>query len=64
MTYDDAVLSDFDVASDSGSFNDAVRTDVDVVAYFHGVVVEVTSVCLVRWSIKLLDSAHSRRVHR
>lgn len=57
MTYDDAVLSDFDVASDSSCFNDAVRTDVDVVAYLHGVVVEVASVCLVWWSIKALRSA-------
>lgn len=47
-TYDDAILAYLDVIPDSGSLDDGVGTDVNVVAYFHRVVVEVASICFVR----------------
>ena len=47
--YNDAVLADLDMVTDSSCLNDGVGTDVDVISYFHRIVIEVSAVRLVRW---------------
>jgi hypothetical protein len=46
-TYDDTVLAYFDVVPNLRRLDDRVRTNVNVVADFHGVVVEVSAICLI-----------------
>jgi len=47
-TYDHAVLPNFDVVTNSGSFNDSPGPNVNVVPYLHGIIIEIPSVRLVR----------------
>lgn len=51
-TYNNTIFTDLDVIPDRGGLNHRVRTDVNVVAYFHRVVIEVASICFVRRSVK------------
>lgn len=61
-THDDTIPPDLDVISYLCSFDDAVCAYVHMIAYLHGIVVEVASVCLVwrsagaaqlcRWAIR------------
>lgn len=63
LTDDDAVFAYLDVVPDSGCFDDGVRANVNVVSDLHWVVIEVSSVCLVRWSIKYqVSSTESRMI--
>jgi hypothetical protein len=55
-THYDAVLPDLNVIPNRRGFHYRASTDVNVIAYFHGVVVEVPSVGLVRWSMGGEDS--------
>jgi hypothetical protein len=47
-TYNDAVSSDFDVVPDSRCLHHGVCADVNVIAYFHWVVVEVPAIRFIR----------------
>lgn len=49
-THNDAVLPNLNVTSYSRRLDDRVRAYVDMIAYFHGVVVEVPPIGFVRWS--------------
>ena len=46
-TYNDTVLPNLYVVSDSRRLDDGVRANVDMVPNLHGVVVEVPSVCFI-----------------
>lgn len=46
--YNDAVLANLDVVSNRCSLHNGICTNVNVVADFHGIVVEISSIRLVR----------------
>ena len=50
-TNDNTILADLDVVADGGGLDDGARADMNVVADLHGVVVEVATIGLVRWSL-------------
>ena len=61
--YNDAVLADLDMVTDSSCLNDGVGTDVDVISYFHRIVIEVSAVRLVRWPAgKSVSASYPDRV--
>ena len=47
-TYNDTVLANLDVVPNRSSLHNGICTDVDVVADFHGIVVEISSIRLIR----------------
>ena len=47
-TYNDTVLANLDVVSNRSSLHNGICTNVDVVANFHGIVVEISSIRLIR----------------
>ena len=49
-TYNDAVLPNLNVTSYSRRLDDRVRAYVNMITYFHGIVVEVSPIGFVRWS--------------
>ena len=49
-THNDTVLPNLDMVPDGCCLDYRVRSDVDMVSYFHGVVVEVATIGLIRWS--------------
>jgi hypothetical protein len=48
--YNNAVLSYLNVVPNGCGLDDGARTNVNVITDFHWVVVEVTTVRLIRWS--------------
>ena len=50
VSYNDTVLSNFDMVADLRCFDNTVRADMDMIANLHRIVVEVASIGLVRWS--------------
>ena len=50
VSYNDTVLSDFDMVADLRCFDNTVRADMDMIANLHRIVVEVASIGLVRRS--------------
>ena len=50
VSYNDTVLSNFDMVADLRCFDNTVRADMDMIANLHRVVVEVASIGLVRRS--------------
>ena len=48
--HNDAVLPNLNVTSYSRRLDDRVRAYVDMITYFHGIVVEVSPIGFVRWS--------------
>jgi len=46
----DAILANFDVATDGSCFNDGVGPNMDVITNTHRIVIEVSFESLVRWS--------------
>lgn len=50
VAHDDTVLPDFNMTPNSGSFNNTIGTNVDIVSDFHRVVVEIAPECLIWWS--------------
>ena len=49
FTHDDTIFAYFDAVADSGCFDNASGSDMDEISYFHGIVVEIASISLVRW---------------
>lgn len=45
-----AILADFNMVSDSGCLDHAPSANMNMVAYLHGIVVEVSSISFIRWS--------------
>jgi hypothetical protein len=52
VAHNHAVLSDFNVVANSRRFDNGVGADVDKVANFHRIVVECTTISLVRRSAR------------
>lgn len=49
FTYYNAVLANLYVIANSSSFHDRVCSNVHEIANFHGIIVEISAKCLVRW---------------
>ena len=65
-THNDAVLPDFNVVPNGSSLNDAPSTDMYMVAYLHGIIVEFSSERLIRRSAPIvsLRSPSRQQPHR
>ena len=50
VSYNDTVLSNFDMVADLRCFDNTVRADMDMITNLHRIVVKVASIGLVRWS--------------
>ena len=48
-TNDDTILPDLNMVSNGCSFDDTVGSDVYMVTYFHGIVIEVSAIRFVWW---------------
>lgn len=59
-TYYYAVLSNLDVVSDLGCFDDAVGTNMDMISNLHGVIVEVSAIGFVRGPVELISIKNTR----
>lgn len=50
--YDDAVLSDDNMVPNSRCFNDRVGADMNVVTDLHWIIIEISAVRFVWWSMR------------
>ena len=57
VSYNDTVLSNFDMVADLRCFDNTVRADMDMITNLHRIVVKVASIGLVRWSTGYQNSS-------
>ena len=54
-SYNDTVLPNFNMIADLSCFYDRVGTYVDMVANLHRIVVEISTICFIRWPVHSFD---------